>query len=198
MQGAVAIVVKRNIRRVGITATKRGRPNPQYARSIFEGPTAERIAKAEKHFTVGDDKRGTRVYHFLDSPLDRLYGRLAKGAKRRGEEEAIRSEYTALVKYRHHWHASGLETSPKSVDLDRVFSVDPSGMSGMAKSERQAFHRQMHRKAAEKLGHSVAILLDNFICYEWDSEIASGLSPYLFRKTIRDAARTLAKLWGVG
>jgi len=194
MHGAI---MTKNVRRTGVPATKRGVPNPEYVRSIFDGPTAERIAKSENHFTVGDDKQGTRVYHFHDSPLDRLYSRLARQAKGRSEEETIRSEYAALLKYRHHWYSSGLDSSPSSIDLDRIFCSDPTGMSGMAKTERQSFHRQMYRKAAEIIGHKLSILIDNFVCYEWSQEIVSGMSQYLFRKNVREVARKLAKHWGI-
>ena len=189
--------IMKNIRRTGVPATIKGKTNPEYIRSVFDGPTAERIAKAQGSFTIGDDKQGTRLYHFHDAPLDRLYGRLARQSRGRHEEDDIRSEYAALLKFRHHWHSSGLETSPKSVDLDRVYCADPANMSAMAKSENQAFHRQMHRKASEIVGHATSILLDNFVCYEWDRGIASGMSPFLFRKAIREAARKLVKHWGI-
>jgi hypothetical protein len=162
----------------------------------IEGPTEERKRHSGGFFEVGGD-RGTRVYHFLDSSLERFYGRLARRAKSRAEEDLVRSEYTAFLKYRHHWHSSGLEASPKSVDLDRVFCADPASMSGMAKTERQAFHRQMYRLAAEKVGHKLSILLDNFVCYGWDHNVAADMSPYLFRKTLRRAGRVLAGHWGI-
>ncbi len=187
MNGAVQV---KNIRRTGVPATVKGRPNPEY------GPTVERLQKASGAFSIGDDKQGTRIYHFHDSPLDRLYSRLIRGAGRRDEDQ-LRKEYTALQKLRHHWHASGLENSPKSVDLDRVFSSDPGGMSYMAKSERQAFHRQMYHKGCDVVGHATAILLANFVCYEWERGIASGMTPYRFRKTVRDAGQKLAHHWGI-
>ncbi len=84
-----------------------------------DGPTAERLAKAQGSFHVGDDKQGVRIYQFCDSPLDRLYSRLARRAGR-AEEESLRQEYAALLKYRYHWHSAGLEPSLSSVDLDRI------------------------------------------------------------------------------
>jgi hypothetical protein len=195
MNGAATL--SRNIRRTGVPATKRGKVNPEYVKSVFDGPTAERLAKAQSHYTVGDDKQGTRIYHFHDCALDRLYSRIARQAKGRNDEDAARQEYAALLKYRHHWHSAGLEPSPKSVDLDRIFCPDAANMSGMAKSERQAFHRQQYRIAAEVVGHKGSILLDNFVCYDWSARIASEMSPYLFRKTVREAAQKLAKHWGI-
>jgi hypothetical protein len=38
-------------------------------------------------------------------------------------------------------------------------------------------------------------LLDNFVCYEWDRGIASGLSYYKFRKAIRKAGAQLSDHW---
>jgi len=180
----------RDSRRTGVRATIKGKPNPEY------GPTVERLQHASGSYSIGDDKQGTRIYHFHDSPLDRLYSRLIRNAGRY-EEDQLRKEYAALQKHRHHWHASGLESSPRSVDLDRVFCSDSSMLSGMAKSERQAFHRQAYRNASKKLGHELSILIDNFVCYEWDRSIASGMSPYNFRKTIRDAGQKLSHHWGI-
>jgi hypothetical protein len=100
MHGGIAVA--RNIRRTGVPVTIKGKPNPSY------GPTAERLAMAQGHVSVGDDKQGTRIYHFHDATVDRLYSRLARGAKGRGEEGAVRAEYTALQRYKHHWHHGAL------------------------------------------------------------------------------------------
>jgi len=187
----------RNIRRTGVPATIKGKANPEYTAAVVGIPTAERLAKSAGHFTVGDDKQGTRIYHFHDCALDRLYSRIARQAKGQRDEDAARREYAALLKYRHHWHSAGLEPSPKSVDLDRIFCPDAGSMSGMASSERQAFHRQQYRIAAEVVGHKGSILLDNFVCYDWNARIASEMSPYLFRKAVRDAGQKLARHWGI-
>jgi hypothetical protein len=164
---------------------------PEYS----SGPTAERIAMAQGGFVVGDDQQGTKVYHFQDTPLARLYKRLAKADKSDGERKQLTAEHVALMKYRHHWHCAGLEASVGSVDLNRVFSSDPSNFSGMAKTEAQVSHRQMYRRAVALVGHESSILLDNFVCYEWDRGIASGLSYYKFRKAIRNAAARLSDHW---
>ena len=199
MHGAI---MTKNVRRTGVPATKRGLPNPEYVRSVFEGPTAERIAKSENHFTIGDDKQGTRVYHFHDSPLDRLYSRLARGS---GAHDGIRAEYAALLKYRHHWHHGGLECSIGSIDLNRIFASDPSSMSGMAKTERQAHHRRQYREARELLGWKPHIVVENIVCAETSIEIAGwaigGNSRTQARDTaeriLRESARMLAKHWGI-
>jgi hypothetical protein len=90
----------------GRTGNDQGRTNAEYVKSVFDGPTAERLAKAQSHYTVGDDKQGTRIYHFHDTTIDRLYSRLARGREATG---SVRAEYVALQKYRLHWHRAGLE-----------------------------------------------------------------------------------------
>lgn len=228
----------KNIRRIGVPATKRGVPNPDYRQHLpklpidlggltdeeraklervaiskvppvqilrepetYDGPTNARQHKSEGHFTIGDDKQGTRIYHFHDSPLDRLYSRLARG---RGVETA-RQEYVALQKYRHHWHHGGLEASIGSVDLNRIFAADPSSMSGMPKTERQAHHRRQYREARELLGWKPHIVVENIVCAETSIEIAGwaigGNSRTHARDTaeriLRESARMLAKHWGI-
>jgi len=170
------------------------------------GPTAERLAKAGDHFVVGDDKQGGRIYQFHDSSLDRLYSRLTKAAKSIASEHQLRREYIALQRYKHHWHHAGLQESVGSVDLNRVFASDPTSMSGMAKTEKQAHHRQQWRLAREKLGHKPGIVIDNFVCAGWGLDVAGVTLGYASayrtrlaaQKVIRESATLLANLWGVG
>lgn len=179
-----------------------------------DGPTAERLLKAQNHVHVGDDRQGGKIYQFCDNPMDALYSRLARRAGTR-DENALRREYAALLKYRHHWHSAGLEPSVGSVDLNRIFASDASNMSGMAKSERQVHHRQQYRRARAVIGHRPGIVLDNVVCQEWSLEIAgssigygsyykkgrkSYASPYRAReeatKLLREAGQKLADHWG--
>jgi hypothetical protein len=196
----------KNIRRVGIPSTVKGKPNPDYSAAFVGIPTAERLAKAHSHYTVGDDKQGTRIYHFHDSPLDRLYSRLARGAHTKGAEETVRSEYISLQRYRQHWHYAGLELALASVDLDRIFASDPSSMSGMPKSERQAHHRRQYREARDLLGWKPHIVVENVLCAETSLESAGwAIGSFTSRTSARDgaerilreSARKLAKLWGI-
>ena len=164
------------------------------------GPTQERLHKAQGAFVVGGGDRSTQIYFFADAPLQRLYARLRSRA---GTEETkhLSNEYTALMKYRHHWYHAGLEASLPSVDLNRVFSSDPSNMSGMAKSERQYNHREKYRAAVALIGHKPHILLDNFACYEWPLHVACstiGYSMFRARRMVRDTASKLASEWGIG
>ncbi len=160
------------------------------------GPTPERLGKAMDAFEIGGDNHGVRTYIFADSPL----GRMFKGKR----IDPI--EFTALQRYKHHWYHGGLEASVGSVDLNRIFASDPSSMSGMPKSERQAHHRQQYREAREVIGHRAGIVVDNVICAEWPLHIAGHSigydSPYRARaaatEILRDAGYRLAKLWGIG
>jgi hypothetical protein len=193
------MAVSKNIRRTGTPASKKGVPNPEY------GPTLERLAKAQGSVSIGDDKQGTRIYHFHDAPLDRLYSRLTRRAGKY-QEEQLRTEYIALQKYKHHWFAAGLESSLSSTDLDRIFASDPGSMSGMAKTESQAHHRQQWRVARDLLGHKPGIVVDNVVCAETSLEVAGWSIGFNSRTQARDRAeeivresgRKLAKMWGVG
>jgi hypothetical protein len=201
MNGATA--VSRNIRRTGVKATIKGKPNPIYA--VATGPTQERIAKAENHYAVGDDKRGNRVYHFHDNPLDRMYSRLTRQAKGASAEAGLRREYIALTKYHHHWRAAGLQESIGGADLNRVFASDPGSMSGMAKTEHQAHHRKQYRDAVEHIGWKPHIVVDNVVCAGTSIEQAGWAIGYNSRtqardcaeEMLRDSARKLARLWGI-
>jgi hypothetical protein len=197
MHGAA---MTRNSRRMGIPATIKGKPNAAY------GPTAERLAKAQGHVSIGDDKQGTRIYHFHDNPLDRMYGRLTRQARGASAEAGLRLEYLALTKYRHHWHAAGLQASIGSVDLDRVFASDPTSMSGMAKTESQAHHRRQYREAVEHIGWKPHIVVDNIVCAGTSIEQAGwAIGSFTSRTSARDGAeqmlresgRKLARLWGI-
>ena len=176
-----------------------------------DGPTAERLLKAQGGYSIGDDKQGTRIYHFHDTPLDRLYSRLVKRAGSY-QEQQIRKEYVALQQYRKHWYCAGLESSIGSVDLDRIFASDPGSMSGMAKTERQAYHRQQYRLARDGkdgkggLGHKPGIVVDNVVCAETSLEVAGWSIGYNSRTSARDNAerilrecgQKLASFWGIG
>jgi hypothetical protein len=172
-----------------------------------DGPTPERLRIASGHYHVGDDKQGGRIYQFHDSALDRLYSRLTRGAGRRDEEQ-LRSEYIALQKYKHHWFSAGLQSALGSADLNRIFASDPGSMSGMAKSEKQAHHRQQYRNARDGeygIGHKAGIVVDNVVCADTSLEVAGWSIGYNSRTSARDNAerilresgQKLAALWGI-
>ena len=165
------------------------------ARTDARGPTAERIWKADGAFDLGGDDRVGRTYIFSDSPLGRMFKRHAIDP----------IEFTALQRYKHHWYHGGLLSSMGSVDLNRVFASDPSNFSGMAKSERQAFHRQQYREARELIGHRPGIVVDNVVCQELSLEIGGYAIGWRNRpqavaaatEMLRDAGYRLSKHWGI-
>ncbi|EKS37771.1 hypothetical protein [Afipia clevelandensis] len=161
----------------------------------FRGATIERIRKTDGHFVVGDDKQGGKTWTMMDSPLERLHaqGKLTK------------HEYDGLVKFRIHWYHGGLQPSLSSVDPNRVFAADPSNFSGMAKSERQVFHRQQYREVLEMLGHRARIVLENVVCTEQTVLTAGYALGWKNRpqaeaaaiESLRDSGWRLAKHWGM-
>lgn len=209
MNGAT---MAKNIRRTGIPATVKGEPNPAYpiAREInideerearnsltdYRGPTAERVARATGALVIGGDARGALpVYTMRDTTLER--------ALKRGAISA--AECAALEKYHHHWYHAGLEVGIGSVDLNRVFASDPGSMSGMAKTEAQAFHRAKYREARDILGQKTGIVADNVVCAGTSLEVAGyGIgynSPFRARegalKHLQRAGDLLERHWGL-
>lgn len=159
-------------------------------------PTRERLAKAGGHVEVGDDTQGARVYTLKDTPLERLSARGGIDPK----------EYSALMKYKQHWYHAGLQPSLSSMDLNRVFASDPATFSGMAKTDRQVFHRQRYREAVQYLGMRASLIVERVVCAEQTLEVA-GLAlrwktPAQARaaatEVLRDAGHRLAHLWGMG
>jgi hypothetical protein len=159
-------------------------------------PTPERLKFAEGHVEIGDDAQGTRVYTLRDSPLERLSARGGIDPR----------EYSALMKFKQHWYHAGLQPALGGVDLARVFASDPASFSGMAKTERQVFHRQRYREAVQHIGLRAALVVERVVCAEQTLEMA-GLAlnwrtPAQARaaatELLRDAGYRLAQFWGVG
>ena len=169
------------------------------------GPTFERLVKADGHFAVGDDKRGGKLYHFCDTPLDRLFSRLIKRAGKVQEEE-LRVAYAGLLRYRDHWQRAGKEPSISSVDPNRVYSPDPSRRSGMPMAESQVYHDSEWRSGRKVLNHRQGIVVDNVVCYEHPLDIA-GFAVGQTNKPqavtsaeelLRASGERLAAHWGIG
>lgn len=166
------------------TAVEQGRPTP------------ERMAKAGEAYTLGDDGMGGKKYTMVDTPLERMQARGALDPK----------EYSALMKFKQHWHHAGLAPSVASMDLNRVFAADPSSASGMARTEQQAFHRQRYRESVRHIGLRASLVVERVVCHEQTLEMA-GLAlnwrtPAQARaaatELLRDAGYRLAQLWGIG
>src|SRR5262249_27616926 len=97
-------------------------------------PTPERLRRAGKDVARGETGQIT----MRDAPLERAFARGALTAE----------QYSAGQKYRHHWYHAGLSGALVSVDL---WAVDLGAYAGMAKTERQVFHRQRYREAVQAL-----------------------------------------------
>lgn len=167
---------------------------PQVIFHTLQGPTSDRLKRAGGYFELTGEDRTSQKYTMLDSPLDRMRARDAIDPK----------EYSALRKYGHHWYHGGLQGTVSSMDLNRVFASDPLSMSGMAKSEGQAYHRQQYREARSEIGNR-AIVVDRIVCAEITLEDAGYQIGWRNRpqavaaatEILRDAGYRLARLWGM-
>jgi hypothetical protein len=157
------------------------------------GPTAERIKHAGEFFAVAGRSRSSRRITMLDDALGRAWVRRWISAE----------EYSALKKYALHWLAGGLQGQLGSVDLNRILAFDPGSMTGLAKTEAQANHRQLYWSARGAIGTRPAIVADHVACY--DSSIADlgamlgYRSPWRGRQKaielLSDAGYRLRKYW---
>jgi len=175
------------------------------------GPTLERMSMASGNAAVGDDKMGRVVIQFLDSPLDKLYGRLVRAARTKDQTERLRIEYAALKKYHRLFVESGMVGSVGSVDPNRTYSPNPSGRDFLGKSEKQCDHRDAYRAAVlhlnnnPKWGHKQTIVVDNVVCHENELEWAgyaigknsAGWAHEYSAKILRNAGYRLAVMWGM-
>jgi hypothetical protein len=167
------------------------------------GPTPERLAKAGEAFTVGHHG----IITIRNSPLEWMERQWQNGQianvpehKRRGLRPEL---YDTGVKYRHHWHFSGMLPKCGSVDLNRIFG-GIGGNVGMPSSENQAHHRRQYRKAQEEVGLIVGSVLDNVICLEFSLVDAGRLCGWRDEETarhkaeahVREGLEKLRKLWG--
>jgi len=100
------------------------------------GPTIERLTRA------------------MRSPLEY--------AQDRGQ--ITHAQYAAGQKFYTHWYKGGLCEHYGTLDLSRVFGG--GDISGMPKSELQAFHRHSFRKALELLKAEKSWALQQLICNE--------------------------------
>jgi hypothetical protein len=79
-------------------------PSPDDTR----GPTLERVRHAQGFVERGNLGRGrTGVVTLRDSPIERA----------RARNVISQAQYTAALKYRHHWYRAGLATPLSSVEL---------------------------------------------------------------------------------
>jgi uncharacterized protein DUF6456 len=135
-----------------------------------------------------------RDVRLRDAPLERAFARGALTAE----------QYSAGQKYRHHWYHAGLSGGLVSVDLNRVWAVDLGAYAGMAKTERQVFHRQRYREAVQALGKISSHVLEWAVCREFALEqIGQALGwtsrPQAYAAALermKAALDELCRLWG--
>ena len=158
------------------------------------GPTSQRRLRAGKENIreTGRGRSNVRVY-MLDDAL----------SKALTLHYIDPGEYSALKKYALHWLASGLQGQLSSVDLNRIYAFNPQAMSGMAKTERQEYHRTVYWKAHDQLGERPAFVADHIACYDTpivDVGIMLGYrSRYRGCEKVKvllsDAGYRLIKIW---
>jgi hypothetical protein len=128
------------------------------------GPTAERLAHAidgegkdaVKFWDLVGRAKSNRKFTMRDDALGRVWMR----QKISGEE------YSALKRFALHWLAGGLQGPMQSVDLNRIFAFDPGSMSGLAKTERQADHRDAWHTARLAIGFRPSFVATQVACYD--------------------------------
>jgi hypothetical protein len=124
------------------------------------GPTDERKAHAsvgkEEFFEAVGRAKSERRTTMLDNTLGRAL-------MRRNVSE---QEYHALRRYGDHWLNGGLCGPLRSVDLDRIYAVNLSGMSGLARSEWEKDHRDTYYAARQEIGFRLGWVADHAACYD--------------------------------
>jgi hypothetical protein len=121
-----------------------------------EEPIDYRMLHADGNYTdVG--KRSRRRVQMLDDALGKAHRRF----------KISDEEYHGLLRYRFHWRCGGLSGHIGSVDLNRIFAHDPAAMSGLAKTEKMADHRDAYHAAHDAIGRTPAWVADNVACYDF-------------------------------
>jgi hypothetical protein len=169
----------------------------------FRGPTAERLIHSDGYVETGDNKQGTRVYHMLDTVLDRTYADLQSKAGT-GDRDLLRREYAALKRFHGHFEEGGLMGSVCSVDLNRSGGDAPSH-SHLAKTERQVAARQAYVVALSVMSPHQRIVATLVVCEDISLELAgykigkkSKTRAFeMARNVLRTAAESLADHWGM-
>lgn len=166
------------------------RPDPRLVDE--RGPTEARLRKAGEDVERGNASGG---YTLRDAPIEMMLARKIITEK----------QYQGLGKYRIHWFNGGLGPSYGGMDPNHIFASDISNFSGMAKTERQVFHRQQWRAANQVMGLRGTWVVGKIVCEEVTAEAAGRLMGWKSKpqataaaiQTLRDAADRLCHLWGM-
>src|SRR5215470_17242188 len=88
------------------------------------GATPERLRHAQGFVERGNPGRGRGgIVTMRDAPIERALAR----------KTISQSQYTAAVKYRHHWYRAGLASPLSSVELNRIFATDMANYSDLSR-----------------------------------------------------------------
>lgn len=166
------------------------RPDPRLVDE--RGPTNARLRKAGDDYEVG---KATGAVTVRDAPLEMMLSRKIITEK----------QYQSLGKFRIHWHNAGLTPHFGAMDPARIFAADITNFSGMAKTERQVFHRQQWRAANHAMGLRGSWIAHKIACEEVSAEQAGREMGWKNRpqavaaatQALRDAADRLCSLWGM-
>lgn len=166
------------------------RPDP---RVIDErGPTEQRLKRAGEDTERGNaDGRQT----MRDAPLEMMLAR----------KIITERQYQGLGKFRIHWFNGGLSPMLGGMNPSHIFAKDITNFSGMAKTERQVFHRQQWRAANNIMGLRGSWVVHKIVCEEQSAEDTGRAMGWNNRpqavavatQQLRDAADRLCSLWGV-
>src|SRR5262249_32460717 len=123
--------------------------------------SAARTARAADAGAPAPRRSGRRAWsqrpnHHAGQPVERALARNALTPE----------QYSAGQKYRHHWYHAGLADRLESIDLNRIFAIDPGAYAGMAKTESQLFHRQRYREAVQAVGKIGSHVMEWAVCRE--------------------------------
>lgn len=170
----------------------------------WQGPTAERLIKSDGYVAIGDDQQGTRVYHMLDSVLDRTYSDLRVKIGN-AEQDELRLEYAALKKLGALYEAGALMGALPSVDLGNACFQGGAGRDHAAKTDGQIAARFSFHSARDQLSVWQWKVTDAVVLRDVPLSAAGFLlgcrSQYRAREKARVVLRgsgiTLANHWGM-
>jgi hypothetical protein len=165
---------------------RKAKPIPSLVEFMGEVPTDQRLAQAAGYYRESGTTRRARRYVMLDDNLSRLLLR----------KQLSQEQYVALQRYALHWYAGGLAGSLSSFDLDRIRAMNPSGMGGLARNERELMHKKIYRDARLAIGEEPAYVADMVACHDYPLHAAGVVMGYASPHRGREKARELLALAG--
>ena len=165
---------------------RKAKPIPSVAELAAEIPTNERLARAAGYYVQTGATRRNRRYVMMDDNLGRLVFR----------KQLSQQQYVALQRYALHWYAGGLAGALSSFDLDRIRAMNPSGMGGLARNERELTHKKIYRDARLSIGEEPAYVADMVACHDYPLHAAGVALGFASPSRGRERAGEQLKLAG--